>query len=301
MGGGLREQSLFVSYSHKDRDLVLSLLGIVPVVWHAAFIDFLHTPRGSNWLDDHNYRIESSDRVLLCWSVNAARSKHVEREWKHALTAGSIIVPILLDNTTLPNELASIHAISLQDLVQVEGVFFENTQVKERLTNEVIHGLQSEIRRLSTQTKDEASYYGLASRHSEVVLGSAEFPKPPSAIGSTLMDAFRKAEEELRRAREIAQAEFYRQRRQQQREEADRRGVVRAFQFRSGAVKCPICHQTFSIEKREEPRCPDCQTLLEPSKDYPIEKHLGHRLLGDQCVDCGSSLIYVEHFKPRCV
>ena len=268
MGGGLREQSLFVSYSHKDRDLVLSLLGIVPVVWHAAFIDFLHTPRGSNWLDGHNYRIENSDRVLLCWSVNAARSKHVEREWKHALRAGSIIVPVLLDNTTLPNELASIHAISLQDLVQVEGVFFENTQVKERLTNEVIHGLQSEIRRLSTQTKDKPPYYGSHSpRHRDIALQSEKFREPPLAIGSTLLDAFRKAEEELT-------AEFNRQRRQQQKEEADKRGVVRAFQFRSGAVRCPICHGNFSIENKEQPRCPDCQTLVEPSHDYPVEKHL---------------------------
>jgi hypothetical protein len=40
------EGSLFVSYNHKDRDLVVTLMGMVPDVWYVSFIDFLHTRRG---------------------------------------------------------------------------------------------------------------------------------------------------------------------------------------------------------------------------------------------------------------
>lgn len=118
----LTQNSLFVSYSHKDRDLVLALVRMQSDLWYASFIDFMHTPRGSDWANEHRVRIASSDRVLLFWSANAALSKQVEREWKYAKNARSRIIPILLDATPLPSELDSLHAVELRDLIQTEGV-----------------------------------------------------------------------------------------------------------------------------------------------------------------------------------
>ena len=245
---------------------------------------------------------------------------------------GSAIVPILLDNTPLPSELTSVHAISLHDLVQAEGVSrllqplikhlqyskmigvlavvlaaattlftilflfpvsgiasllvvglalliafgcllfsirlfrfaYRWTKVKERLTAEVIHGLKSEVRSLSAMKKDNAIHdRSLRPRHLNVILESAEYRELPPGVDFTLMEAINKTEHELREARAVAQAEIRGQWLQQKREEADRRGVVKAKRFPEGDVQCPECSKIFSIERMEKPRCPRCQTLVE--------------------------------------
>jgi hypothetical protein len=109
----LTERSLFVSYSHSDRDLVVALLKLQPDLWFAAFLDFLHTPRGSHWEKQHQSMIVAADRVLVFWSAHAAKSRHVEEEWKYANNLGKSIIPVLIDRTPLPGGLDALHAVTL--------------------------------------------------------------------------------------------------------------------------------------------------------------------------------------------
>ena len=53
----------------------------------------------------------------MLWSVSAAESPHVEREWRWALECGTTIVPVLLDQTPLPVPLGTLHAVSLREYV----------------------------------------------------------------------------------------------------------------------------------------------------------------------------------------
>lgn len=357
---GLEESSLFVSYSHKDRDLVLTLLRLQPDIWYASFIDYLHTPRGSEWAKEHNRRIADADRVLLCWSASAARSKHVEREWRQAQELHSSIIPILLDSTPLPDELDSLHAVTLQDLLQAKGVslfvqtnvqyFSRNARIvgavavvfalciafatlflvpntdvlsvviagcalllafgcmlvsialfrfasrwsalKQRLTDEVIHALKTEVRNFSVdvvESFDRSLPHWRASR-SVIVEGKEHVLRSD-------------VEEALHRPRARAEAEAREQRDRRLREEADKRGVMKTVEFNSGAVKCPHCRVIFRISAgalQKDRRCPKCYTFVEPTEAYSLVHHLGHTFFGEVCTQCGCSASYAKHSNTKC-
>jgi hypothetical protein len=115
--GDFYPASLFVSYSHKDDGIVRPLVGLNEDLQRAAWVDYLHTPPGTDWGETHRNAIKKSYRLILLWSKNALESMPVEREWRWALECGTNIVPVLLDNTPLPQELAAIHAVSLREYV----------------------------------------------------------------------------------------------------------------------------------------------------------------------------------------
>jgi hypothetical protein len=105
-------QSVFVSYSHKDREIVVPAIELQRDLRYAAFIDFRDIPPGMPWKETHSTVIKFAALLVLVWSKHAASSEHVTREWRLALEAGVKILPVLIDDTPLPEELSHIHALT---------------------------------------------------------------------------------------------------------------------------------------------------------------------------------------------
>ncbi len=104
--------SVFVSYSHKDSDVVIPAIDLQQDLMYASFLDFRNTPAGSPWMETHAKAIRNATTFMLAWSRNAAASEHVTREWRLALEARVKILPVLMDDTPLPDELGQIHALT---------------------------------------------------------------------------------------------------------------------------------------------------------------------------------------------
>lgn len=119
--GDFSPSSLFVSYSHRDAGVVRPLIEMNEDLKSAAWVDYIHTPPGSDWSQAHAEAISKCYRLISLWSHNAAFSREVEREWRWALKCQTKIVPVLLDDTPLPSELASIHAVSLREYITSSG------------------------------------------------------------------------------------------------------------------------------------------------------------------------------------
>jgi TIR domain len=115
--GDFRPASLFVSYCHKDEKVIYPLIEMNEDLQRAAWVDYVHTPPGTDWCEAHKQAIKDSYRLVLLWTQNALASPNVEREWRWALECETTIVPVLLDNTPLPEELSKIHAVSLREFV----------------------------------------------------------------------------------------------------------------------------------------------------------------------------------------
>jgi hypothetical protein len=77
-------QSIFCSYSHRDVEVAKR----VERVCRALGIDYLRdsasVKSGENWSEELLLMIEQADVFQLLWSQNAAGSKEVEKEWRHA-------------------------------------------------------------------------------------------------------------------------------------------------------------------------------------------------------------------------
>lgn len=93
-------------------------------------------------------------------------------------------------------------------------------------------------------------------------------------------------------------------RRRRLRKEATERGVMKAPALMGGAALiCPHCSATFrNIPAKDDEalRCPQCETLVEPTTDYPVTRYLGHSFYGETCSRCGSSIMFVQAFEPPC-
>lgn len=66
---------------------------------------------GTPWRPAIGRRICSADRVLVLWSAYAAASVEVGAEWRHAAACGRRLVPVMLDSTPMPAELAGRQAV----------------------------------------------------------------------------------------------------------------------------------------------------------------------------------------------
>jgi hypothetical protein len=147
-------QTVFVSYSHKDREIVSAAIESQQDLNYAAFLDFRDTPPGVPWLEAHSEVIRQAAVLVLCWSKHAASSEHVEREWRLALATHVKVLPVLLDDTPLPEDLGHIHALTglrpfIDDLrwylrFPLLGRLFwrRRARLKEALTRVVIEELK---------------------------------------------------------------------------------------------------------------------------------------------------------------
>jgi hypothetical protein len=52
------------------------------------------------------------------WCVHSSESRHVEREWRAAEKAGKRLLPVLLDDTTMPDGLGRYQGVDFRTLVR---------------------------------------------------------------------------------------------------------------------------------------------------------------------------------------
>jgi hypothetical protein len=108
---------VFISYSRADSTVVTLAARLLRAGGAIVFQDVVDIEFGAKWQEVLMTAISKCERVLVFWSAAAAASQWVEHEWRTALAAGKSIVPMLLDKTPLPSELAVFNA--MPDLMTV--------------------------------------------------------------------------------------------------------------------------------------------------------------------------------------
>ena len=104
-------KGVFLSYSRENERIVSIAARLLRAGGATVFQDVVDIEFGAKWQDALSDAIKRCERVLVFWSAAAATSKWVEREWQAALTAGKRVVPMLLDATPLPAELAALQGM----------------------------------------------------------------------------------------------------------------------------------------------------------------------------------------------
>jgi TIR domain-containing protein len=109
--------SSFVSYSQIDRDLVTPIVAVLRLGDPNAFRDDDSIVPGKEWAKEIEKALMASERVVVMWTVAASESKYVEAEYVEAIRMGKDVVPILLDETKLPEALAPYQWIDFRPFV----------------------------------------------------------------------------------------------------------------------------------------------------------------------------------------
>jgi hypothetical protein len=111
-------EQVFVSYSHKDADIVDGLQKACEVLGMRYLRDVRDLRSGQQWNAALLKLIEGADVFQLCWSHAAKASKYVEQEWRHACVQQrpTFIRPVYWDRPMpdCPAELRDIHFAYLE-------------------------------------------------------------------------------------------------------------------------------------------------------------------------------------------
>ena len=80
-------------------------------IMYSVVLRDVEIPPGEPWRATVAGWIRDAKTVLILWSANAAESDELAAEWRMALASPARVVPVLLDATPLPGELAGRQAV----------------------------------------------------------------------------------------------------------------------------------------------------------------------------------------------
>ena len=123
---------LFVSYSRKDRNIVVPIVGILRISNIAVFRDEDSIAPGNRWHSKIEDSLKSCERLVLFWSKNARKSQHIEIEYRTAEALGKPIIPILMDSTPLPSPLSSYQWLDFRHFLSAAADRLTATKSKKK-------------------------------------------------------------------------------------------------------------------------------------------------------------------------
>ena len=109
----------FVSYSRIDKDIINPLVDLLrsALVGHGTvFLDSDCIPAGENWPKSIEIALIKCTNVYVFWCNHSSGSDEVQKEYVKALELEKPVIPVLMDDTSLPKELADIQAIDFRDM-----------------------------------------------------------------------------------------------------------------------------------------------------------------------------------------
>lgn len=105
-------RKVFISYSRDDLSQVKPLVNLLKASNVDVFMDNDSIKYGDDWEKVLIQNIKSSERILVFWSKNAAKSDWVRREYTMAMNvAGVRVIPVPLDSTPLPDSLSKFQGV----------------------------------------------------------------------------------------------------------------------------------------------------------------------------------------------
>lgn len=108
--------SIFLSYSRSNRNAALMLQKSLESEGVKVWRDQESIYAGEMWPKSIGEGIANQTLVVLIWSFKAANSYFIEFEWNTAIALEKLIIPILIDNASLPDSLRLFNAVEYTPL-----------------------------------------------------------------------------------------------------------------------------------------------------------------------------------------
>jgi serine/threonine protein kinase len=130
---------VFISYSREHEDLVLPLVSLLRASGQKVFVDVQDLQYGEDRKAQVVEAVRRARRFLLFWSKSSLSSPPVREQWELALaTPGCGVVPVTLDRTSLPPELACFHGTGdlaplFETLRRRKGIWLAQVSLGQRL------------------------------------------------------------------------------------------------------------------------------------------------------------------------
>jgi hypothetical protein len=112
----LEPDTIFISYSNKDWEkYVKPLIDFLRQNEFKIWIDQRKLHGGDNWLEEIDNALSVCERMVLCVSPDALRSKYVKKEYRSFIDSEKKLIPVICKTTKLPFELRDIQYLSYDE------------------------------------------------------------------------------------------------------------------------------------------------------------------------------------------
>ena len=109
-----RRSRIVVSYSSQDQSLVQPVVRLLRVTQDLVFFAPDSIPLGEKWWNTIQRAIRRCELILVFWCYHSSQSKEVEREFTYAQDMGKEIIPVFLDDTTVPDLLKQYQGLDFR-------------------------------------------------------------------------------------------------------------------------------------------------------------------------------------------
>jgi hypothetical protein len=109
--------NVFVSYSRADVLLVSPVVKLLRTNRSLVFQDIDSIQPGKRWQGEIAEALAESQLVVVFWCTHASQSNAVSKEWQAAIEQKKDLLPLLLDTTPLPPQLAEFEWIDFRGTV----------------------------------------------------------------------------------------------------------------------------------------------------------------------------------------
>lgn len=137
---------IFISYSRQNLDLAMQIVKLLEESGRRVWIDQADIIAGERWENAILEGIQECALLIVIVSNVSIRSEWVTRETMMALDLEKPVLPILIEDTELPDYLSNILALDIRD-----GLTDESTLKLRQSINHLV----GESSRVKTPTKDE--------------------------------------------------------------------------------------------------------------------------------------------------
>jgi hypothetical protein len=112
-----KSTNVFVSYSRADVLLVSPVVKLLRTNKSLIFQDIDSIQPGKRWQGEIAEALAESQLVVVFWCTHASQSNAVSKEWQAAIEQKKDLLPLLLDTTPLPPQLAEFEWIDFRGTV----------------------------------------------------------------------------------------------------------------------------------------------------------------------------------------
>lgn len=109
---------VFISYSHEDLRIVNPIISIIRTMSEKVFRDRDNIRPGDKWEISIENALEQCEKMILFWCIHSSRSPYVMHEFNAAIEKNKKLIPVLLDSTPVPKNIAQYQWIDLKELLQ---------------------------------------------------------------------------------------------------------------------------------------------------------------------------------------
>src|SRR5262245_27517854 len=106
--------SIFISYSHLDSDLVGPVVALLRASKALVFRDVDRLEPGKKWREQLDKALSECTTLVLFWCSHRCASEEVKKEYTAAIARQKDLLPLLIDDTPLPPNLAQYQYIDFR-------------------------------------------------------------------------------------------------------------------------------------------------------------------------------------------